>query len=115
MTDEIQPDERAGTEGEVPSGGPVELPLPKKFLADDPGFVDRSVSGRSERKVLIPDGKGGLKSVDQQVVRIQHRGETVELVAMSEEDRLKRQRLINVLAILFGIVFLLLFFWLLFT
>ena len=84
--------------------------LPRKFLADDPDFVDHRVSRNQHEKVLLPDGGGGVQSVDGNIVRIKHKGQMIELVALSPEQRQKRQRLVNLVSIVLGAVFLLLFF-----
>ena len=94
--------------------GKAEIFLPPKFLADDPDFVDHSVSGQRSSRVLLPDGAGGVSAVDSNIVRIEHRGQTVELKALSPEKKRFRQRWINIVSILLGAAFLWMFFrWIL--
>ena len=97
-----------------PTVPPIESFLPNKFLADDPNFIDRSVERSGTRKVLIPDGRGGMQSVDERIVKIEHKGEIIELIALPEHERQKRQRIINFVSIAIGVLFFVLFFWLCF-
>ena len=93
---------------------PNEL-LPKKFLADDPEFVDhRMRPGGLGARVLLPDGKGGVNSVDRNVVRIEHRGKLIDLQALPPEQRRRRQIVVNLVSIVIGAIFILLFFLLAF-
>lgn len=88
--------------------------LPPKFLADDPDFVDFSLGGRHNQKILLPDGSGGVTSVQQNIVKIQHKGKTIELVALSPDEKRKRQLWINTASIGLGILLMVLFFWLIY-
>ena len=84
--------------------------LPPKFLADDPELVHHSHSRKGQQKILLPDGSGGVQSVENNIVRIEHKGQIVELIALSPQQRQKRQRLTNFIAVLLGALFLILFF-----
>ncbi|MEM9410473.1 MAG: hypothetical protein AAGA30_05135 [Planctomycetota bacterium] len=84
--------------------------LPPQFLADDPDFVDHSVKRHHNPKVLLPDGLGGVTAVDSQIVRIQHRGQTVELKTLPAEKKRFRQMWINIVSIILGGLFLWIFF-----
>ncbi len=87
--------------------------LPPKFLADDPEFIDRRINAKRDNRVLLPDGGGGLQSVDNNIVRIEHKGKTYELTMLSPEQRRKRQRLVNAVSIALAAIFLVVFFlWL---
>ncbi len=111
MIDEVEPIEN----GENPEGEPDDemvSRLPGKFLADDPGYVDRSVNSKTSDKVLLPDGKGGVTSVSKNIVKIEHQGQTIELIALSPEEKRKRQFWINLVSILLGVCLVVLFFWL---
>lgn len=102
----------AGTESD---SKPVEIErlLPPRFLANDPDFVDRRVTGQTSGRVLLPDAAGGVQAVDDSTVRIEHQGRKIELVRLSPEEKRKRQLIINVVAILAGLAFLVLVFrWL---
>lgn len=103
--------ESSATTSEHP---PIENRLPKKFLADDPDFIDRSLGRQGARNVLIPDGRGGMQRVDERIVKIEHKGEMIELIALPENERRKRQRITNFVSILIGVLFFVFFFWLLF-
>ena len=88
----------------------VEHLLPPRFLVADPDFVDRRIQKGSSQFVLLPDGKGGVKSIDENIIRIEHRGRTVELVALPPAEKRKRQRIVNLVFIAIGILFLIVFF-----
>lgn len=88
--------------------------LPKKFLADDPEFVDRSMSATASGRVLLPDGSGGVTSVGRHVVKVQHRGHTIELVKLTDEERRRWRFWTNTISIALGVLFIALFFWLLY-
>ena len=82
----------------------VEKMLPPKFLVEDPDFqgLDRG------ENVFLPDGKGGITSVKRNVVKVQHKGKTVELVALSPEKRRRQQLIWNCVWIFLGVFVLLL-------
>ena len=68
---------------------------------------------KDQHKVLLPDGDGGTAQIDNRVLRVEHGGEQVSLVALTPAQK-KQKRLIQnivVLAIATGI--LVLVFWLL--
>ena len=88
--------------------------LPKKFLADDPDFVDPALSGTANNRVLLPDGAGGLTSVVRNVVKIQHRGKTIELLKLTDEERRRWRFWTSAISIVIGVLFIILFFWLLY-
>jgi len=110
----VEDSDAASVEAAEPEAPSIEDLLPKKFLADDPDFADRSLGRSGARNVLLPDGRGGLKSVDGRIVKIEHKGETIELIALPEHERIKRQRIINFASIFIGVIFFVLFFWLFF-
>lgn len=86
--------------------------LPRRFDVLDPSRLKMSRE-ESEFKVLLPDGDGGTKQVDNRVVRVSHAGEKVSLIATSDKEKSRRRLIQNVVAILIGIVILAGAFWLL--
>lgn len=102
------------SEHSQPETPPVESRLPEKFLADDPDFFDRRVGRSGSRRVLIPDGRGGMQSVDELIVKVEHQGEMIELVALPAHERRRRQRIVNFVSVVIGALFMLIFFWLFF-
>lgn len=86
--------------------------LPPRFDVLDPSRLKMSRE-ESEFKVLLPDGDGGTKQVDNRVVRVSHAGEKVSLIATSDKEKSRRRLIQNVVAILIGIVILAGAFWLL--
>ena len=106
----VSPDETALVQAKIKQA--IDM-LPPQFLADDPDFVDYRVKSGHQQRILLPDSGGGVQSVDGNIVRIQHKGQTYELVALSPDQRRKRQQLINIVSIAVGAIFLFLFFrWL---
>jgi DNA-directed RNA polymerase subunit RPC12/RpoP len=90
----------------------IEHLLPPRFDVLDPV---RLIFNReeSEFKVVLPDGDGGTKQVDNRVVRVSHAGEQVSLVASSDKEKSRRRLIQNVIAIMIGIMILAGAFWLL--
>ena len=86
--------------------------LPPRFDVLDPSRLKMSRE-ESEFKVLLPDGDGGTKQVDNRVVRVSHAGEQVSLVASSDKEKSRRRMVQNVIAILIGVLILAGAFWLL--
>ncbi len=86
--------------------------LPPRFDVLDPSRLKMSRE-ESEFKVLLPDGDGGTKQVDNRVVRVSHAGEQVSLVASSDKEKSRRRMIQNIIAILIGVVILAGAFWLL--
>lgn len=91
---------------------PIDHLLPPRFDVLDPSQLNVKSANR-DHKVLIPDGKGGMAQVDQRVVRIEHDGERVALVAMTAEQKKRRKLIQNIVAIIIGIAIMALAFWLL--
>ena len=85
--------------------------LPPTFDVFDPTLI--RIKSQDEHKVAVPDGRGGAKQLDQRVLRVEHQGEKVTLVAMSSRQKFQRRLISNILAILIGIAVLALAFKLL--
>ena len=75
--------------------------LPPTFDVFDPTQI--RIKSKDEHTIAVPDGKGGAKQLDQRVLRVEHQGEKVTLVAMSARQKFRRRLISNVLAILIGI------------
>jgi hypothetical protein len=89
---------------------PIDHLLPPRFDVLDPSQM-RVKAGKAEFKVLLPDGKGGMAQVDQRIIRVEHDGERVSLVAMTPEQKSRRRFIQNIIAIIIGIAIM----WLAFT
>ena len=94
IVDEVATDDQKRTE--------LRRKLPPKFLVDDPDFQGY----QDQEKVLLPDGKGGITSVKRNVVKVQHKGQTIELIALTPQQRRRRQLIWNCVWIGIGILFL---------
>ena len=77
--------------------------LPPRFEVLDPARMHLN-TGKHEFKVLLPDGKGGTQQVDQRVMRVEHEGEQVALVAMSQKEKQRRRLIQNIIAVVIGII-----------
>ena len=86
--------------------------LPPQFNVLDPELIALN-TGSKQTKVLLPDGKGGTKQVDRRLVRVEHAGEQVSLLTMSEKERSRRRMIQNLIAIVIGIIIMAIAFWLL--
>jgi len=86
--------------------------LPPQFDVLDPAMIALN-TGNKQTKVLLPDGKGGTKQVDRRLVRVEHAGEQVSLMTMSEKERNRRRMIQNLIAIVIGIIIMAIAFWLL--
>ena len=90
---------------------PVDDLLPPRFEVADPTRI--RVGSLPDNKILLPDGEGGLKQVDQRIVQVEHRGQKVSLVALTPKQRIRRRIITNMIAILIGIAILwMAFMWL---
>ncbi len=76
----------------------VEHLLPPKFEAVDPAFFYRQHSDGSQ--VLLPSDDGGVKVVDNRVVRIEHNGRTYDLISSPRYNRIQRSIVSNLLAVI---------------
>lgn len=100
----VSPEVDVAVEEVVPDGKePIDHLLPPRFDVLDPSQLGIK-SGKSQFKVLIPDGKGGMAQVDRRVVNVDHDGERVSLVVMTPEQKRRRRIIQNSIAILIGII-----------
>ena len=85
----VQPDQEA----ESPNQESIAHLLPPKFDVLDPENLNFS-STNSQNKIVLPDGKGGTAQLDQRVLRVEHGGQQVSLVALTPQQK-RRKRLIQ--------------------
>jgi DNA-directed RNA polymerase subunit RPC12/RpoP len=83
---------------------PIDHLLPPRFDVADPTRI--RVHNAPNFKILLPDGAGGLKQIDQRIVRVEHDGQKVSLVALTPQQRMRRRIITNAIAILVGIAIL---------
>ncbi len=86
--------------------------LPPKFLVDDPEQLAVAVT-KTNHKILLPDGKGGVSRIDDRVVRIQHGQEKVTLLTLTPQQKARRRFIVNLVTILLAIACMALAFWIL--
>ncbi len=84
--------------------------MPPRFLVDDPDFIDYRQGSASAGRVFLPDGEGGVHSIDSHVVRIEHQGRTIELTALPPAARRRRRIIINTVVIVLALAILILVF-----
>lgn len=77
---------------------PVDHLLPPKFQAVDPSFFYRRHQDGSQ--VLLPGEDGKAQVVDNRIVRIEHNGQTYELVSSPRYDRIQKTIVTNLLAVI---------------
>ncbi len=83
---------------------------PRKTRIDESFHRNRDV-GPDRAWVLLPDGKGGFVRVNNSVVRVNDCGEQVVLKSRTRSAALRHRILVNLLAILVGLLVLFLVFW----
>ncbi len=81
---------------------PIDHLLPPRFDVIDPTRL--KFSETDDCKVLLPDGAGGNQPFDQRILRVEHQGEKVSLVALTPKQRMRRRVISNLVAILIGII-----------
>ena len=86
--------------------------LPPKFQVDDPEQLAVAVT-KTNHKILLPDGKGGVSRIDDRVVRIQHGQEKVTLLTLTPQQKARRRFIVNLVTILLAIACMALAFWIL--
>lgn len=75
--------------------------LPPKFDVPDPSKLrDRS---RTINKVLLPTAEGNLQTVDQRTVTVEYKGKKYILIALSPEQKKRRQLIVNIVSIIIAI------------
>lgn len=93
-----QTDEAADAPVVVFTPQPVDHLLPPKFSAVDPAFFYRRHQDGSQ--VLLPSADGSMKVVDNRIVKIEHNGQTYELISSPRYERIQRRVVTNVLAVI---------------
>ena len=76
---------------------PVDHLLPPKFQAVDPAFFYRRHQDGSQ--VLLPGEDGSVNVVDNRIVRIEHNGQTYELISSPRYDRIQKSIVTNLMAV----------------
>ncbi|MEM7783039.1 MAG: hypothetical protein AAF623_06780 [Planctomycetota bacterium] len=77
--------------------------LPPTFDVLDPKNLNMQ-SGPEKFKIFLPDGNGGTAQLDKRVLRVEHDGEQISLVAMTPEQRKRRRLIQNVIMVLIAVV-----------
>ncbi len=85
--------------------------LPPRFDVEDPATL--RIRDQLGFKISLPDGKGGTQQIDQRILRVDHGGEKIALIALSPQQKLRRRIISNFIAIIVGIAILALAFRLL--
>jgi hypothetical protein len=106
-TERVQEEQSASAVDDSKTSGadPIDHLLPPRFDVLDPARM-RLNMGQDQFKVFLPDGKGGTKQFDRRLMRVEHDGEKVELVAMTEKQRQRRRLIQNIIAVIIGIIIL---------
>ena len=76
--------------------------LPPKFVTS--GVT--SGNSLSSNEILLPNADGGTDTLDQRTVRIEHKGEIVELAVLTPEQRRRRRIIYNGIAFVMAAVML---------
>ncbi len=100
---EVKPDEESDQPETTDQPGSIDHWLPPRFDVLDPSRM-RLKTGKGQFQVILPDGNGGMKQIDQRLVRVEHEGTQVALVAMTEKEKKRRRLIQNIVAIVIGII-----------
>ena len=100
------PDEQTGGGSATSEGLAYALSaLPTPFLVEDPERIS-NLQSRRNTKVVLPDSSEGTRQLDQRLVKIQYKGETVELISRTPEEQARYRRLVNLVSMLIGLMFI---------
>ncbi len=83
--------------------------LPAPFLVEDPQRMGALVS-RDNTKIMLPDATDGTRQLDRRLVKIEYKGQTVELVSRTPEEQTRYRNSVNFISMLLGLVFILIAF-----
>ena len=104
--------ENAGQQQDPQSESSVDEPatqttgsLPAPFLVDDPQRMGAMVN-RDNPKILLPDATDGTRQLDRRLVKIEYKGQTVELVSRTPEEQTRYRNIVNIISMLLGLVFI---------
>ncbi len=109
QTEDNEPAE-AETEEQLPLPEPVFEPqpvdhlLPPRFDVPDP---KRFPTRLGSDEVILPDGDGGYRSVDANIVTITHKGQLYQLKRMTPQQRRRRKAIHN--TVMIGVAMLLIY------
>ncbi len=79
--------------------------LPTPFLVDDPQQMSVLVQ-RDDTKILLPDADEGTRQLDRRLVRIEYKGQTVELVSRTPTEQKHYRMIVNAISMLLGLLFI---------
>ena len=85
--------------------------LPPRFEVSDPTEIEGIELDTN--KVLLPDGQGGMQQLDRRVVQVEHDGQKIPLVALTDRQKIQRRLIIHSTGVGLSIIILILAFWLL--
>ena len=88
---------------------PLAGALPAPFLIDDPQRIIRGKS-RDTTKVMLPDEAEGTRQLDRRLVKIEYKGQTVELISRTPEEQIRYRNRVNFVSMLLGLLFILIAF-----
>jgi hypothetical protein len=84
--------------------------LPPMFLVDDPD--DRRFENNSTGNLIIlPDGQGGVRTIDDRIVHIDFGGQSFPLRSLPQASRRRRRFITNMIAVTLCLLFLILAFY----
>lgn len=87
--------------------------LPPRFDVLDPERLAVPVRGSVDHQIILPDGKGGLKKVDDRIVRVKHGDEEIKLVSLSPAELRHRRQMQTAIFMIGGAIILAILFALL--
>lgn len=91
---------------------PIDHLLPPRFELTDPSELQIRVAGEN-RKVLLPDAKGGVQELDDRVVRVRYGSQEIQLSNPSRQAKQRRRLITNAVTITILLVVLAIIFYLL--
>ncbi len=103
-TDSIAESHQQETVEGPPQPDSIDHLLPPRFDVEDP--VRLRIRDQLDFKISLPDGKGGTQQIDQRILRVDHGGEKIALIALSPQQKLRRRIISNFIAIIVGIAIL---------
>ncbi|MCH2182897.1 MAG: hypothetical protein MK108_12910 [Mariniblastus sp.] len=103
------PDQEQDESTREATGLPVAGALPAPFLIDDPQSI-ASGHQRDTTKVMLPDEAEGARQFDRRLVKIEYKGQIVELVSRTPEEQIRYRNRVNFVSMLLGLLFILIAF-----
>ena len=87
--------------------------LPPRFDVLDPQRLAMRGRQSADHQVILPDGQGGLKKVDDRIVRVKYGAEEIKLVSLSPAELSRRRQLQTAIFMIGGALILAIIFALL--